>query len=224
MNKVLEFLKTFNQLSQIVLIGVIVFAITFTFGSCQQKTNISKFNQQYEEYRDSVNKVLATADSIAKVSRIRADSLKQDSIKAERQTREINRLRTSLGNNQKEKTRLQQEIDSLKNEYPDTTTISLKKDTLIAELKKDSTVMDSTIRKLEQRDTTRLQTIATITKQSNANLQRAEAAEERLRNLPKPPDDPDKWFFDKFNKPTRTQVGVVSGTIGVIVGILIGGR
>jgi hypothetical protein len=224
MNKVLEFFKTLNQLSQLVLVAAVVFAITFTFGSCQQKTTIAEFNQRYEQYQDSAKKVLVTADSIAKASKLRADSLKQDSIKAARQTREINRLRNSLGDNQEEKDRLQHEIDSLRNVYPDTTAISLKKDTLIAELRRDSTVMDSTIRKLEQRDTTRLQTIATITNESNGNLRRAQAAEERLRNLPKPTDDPDKWFFDKFNKPTRTQVGIVSGTIGLILGIIVGSK
>jgi uncharacterized phage infection (PIP) family protein YhgE len=224
MNKVLEFFKTLNQLSQLVLVGALVFAITFTFGSCQQKTTIAEFNQRYEQYQDSVKKVLFRNDFIANASLARADSLKQDSIKAARQTREINRLRNSLGDTQKEKDRLQRQIDSLRVATPDTSEISLKKDTLIAELRRDSTVMDSTIRKLEQRDTTRLQTIATITRQSNANLQRAEAAEERLQNLPKPPNDPDKWFFDKFNKPTRTQVGVITGTIGLIFGIVIGSR
>jgi hypothetical protein len=224
MNKVLEFFKTLNQLSQIVLVAAVVFAVTFTFGSCQQKTAIAEFNQKYEHYQDSVGKVLAHNDSIAKASQARADSLKQDSIKAVRQTREINRLRNSLGDNREEKDRLQREIDSLRTATPDTTPISLKKDTLISQLRRDSTVMDSTIRKLEQRDSTRLQTITTITNESNGNLRRAQAAEERLRNLPKKPDDPDKWFFDKFNKPTRTQVGIVSGTIGLILGLIVGSK
>ncbi|HRN71175.1 MAG TPA: hypothetical protein PLS49_08405, partial [Candidatus Woesebacteria bacterium] len=201
MNKIVDFIKGLNELSKIILTAVIIFLATSVVNGINRKSAI-------DEYNDSVAVVLQQKDSVEKIMAARADSLKQDSIKAVRQSREINRLRNNLSNTQAEKDRLQREIDSLAKISPDTHPASLKKDTLIAELRKDSTVMDSTIKVLEKRDSIRVQTIAIISRDRDDALGRAERAEHQLENLPNPPEDPDKWFFGLFNKPTRTQVGV----------------
>lgn len=224
MNKIVDFIKGLNELSKIILTAVIIFLATSVVNGINRKSAIDEYNEQYKKYQDSVAVVLQQKDSVEKIMAARADSLKQDSIKAVRQSREINRLRNNLSNTQAEKDRLQREIDSLAAISPDTHPASLKKDTLIAELRKDSTVMDSTIKVLEQRDSTRVQTIARISSDRDDALGRAERAEAQLENLPKPPEDPDKWFFGLFNKPTRTQVGVGGVIIGVITGLIVGGK
>ncbi len=221
MNKILQLLKGLNEVVKIVVVALLVGVVAYSFGSCGSKTELDAWKTKYESYQAETKLVLQQNDSLKMVMKLRNDSIRNDSIKAARQTREINRLRQSLGDNQEEKTRIEHELDSLRQLAPDTSAISLKKDTIIALLREDSVTAHTLIDSLEARDSTRVSEIE-LRKKNEANLlQRAESAEQQLRELPDAPKDPDRWFFGLLKKPTRPVVAVVAAAVGLVAGALL---
>lgn len=216
-----DFLKELNSTTQLILVALVVFTLAYSFGSCGKKTQMDEYNQKYKQYQEQVEKEKHRSDSLQNVVKLRADSARKDSITAAKQTAKIDSLKTSLGKTQSSKTRLEQEIDSLKALQPDTTQISLKKDTLIANLRTDSTNMQRTISELEKRDTTRLEEIAKHKQNVLTQTFRADNLQAKLNLLPKPPADPDRWLFGLVKKPDRVIVGAVSFVAGVIGGIVL---
>lgn len=224
MNKILQLINGLNQAVKLTTVTLLVFAVAYSFGSCGKQTQLDAWKQKYESYQEEVKITLQQNDSLKKIMNIRTDSIRRDSIKAARQTREINRLRESLSNNQEEKTRLENELDSLRQLSPDTSAVSLKKDTVIALLRDDSTNAHALIDSLVSRDSTRVNEIKLLKKNESDAIKRAESAEQKLRELPNAPTDPDRWFFGLFKKPSRGIVAIAAATGGVIIGTLLTGK
>lgn len=224
MKKILQLINGLNQAIKLTAVALLVFAVAYSFGSCGKQTELDAWKEKYETYQEEVKITLQQNDSLKKVMNIRTDSIRRDSIKAARQTREINRLRESLGNNQEEKTRLEEELDNLRQLSPDTSLVSLKKDTIITLLRDDSTRAHTLIDSLESRDSTRVNEIELRKKNEADAIRRAESAEQKLRELPDAPKDPDRWFFGLFKKPSRGIVAITAAAGGVIIGALLAGK
>lgn len=212
-------MTTLSKLIFAILMVVLVGSVIHSYG---KTTELQSYIVKYKAYQDSVKVVLHTSDSIAKINVARADSLRADSIRAVEQDKQIKRLLNNAGSTQKEKARLEEELETLRNASPDTSQISLKKDTIITLLREDSTNAQQTIKKMQEKDLTQTNTISLLRRDNTDFKQRAENAEERLRNLPPcPPTGSDKWFFGLINKPTRKQSAIGGLVVGLVAGVLI---
>lgn len=218
MNKFLQFITSMNQMTQMALITIVLIIAAYSFGSCGKQSEMDKYITEYKKYQKEVIVLKHTADSLDKIARAHADSAKKDSVKADKQTKEIDNLKGKLGNTQEAKSKLQREIDSLKINAPDTSKISLKKDTIIALLRVDSANLQSTIVKLEQRDTTRVNEISKWKNSFNIETIRAGKLQAKLDSLKPPPKDPGKWFFGLLPKPNRVTTGLIAFGVGVVAG------
>jgi hypothetical protein len=221
MKVILDILNQLTRVGKIVFAGLILMLIVSLVHSYGKTTQMQSYIKMYEEYQDSVKVVLRVNDSIAKINLARVDSLEKDSILAVQQQRKIRQLMGNIGSTQDEKERLQRELDSLRQIMPDTSEVSLKKDTIIALLREDSTKTQQVLREMFVLDTQRIETI-NLLKRDNVDLKiRAENAEDKLKKLPQAPVDTDRWFFGLFKKPTRTQSAAIGAAVGLVAGILV---
>lgn len=221
MKTFIERLNQFSKVASVIIVAALSIGLTSFVKSCGEETELEGWNRRYEQVLSERDSVLAQNRRLAEDNERRAALIQRDSSLAEEQTRRIARLRQAMEQTQTSKTRLEQEIETLRQTTVDTSQISLKKDTVIALLREDSTKAAQTILSLEQRDSTRLRTINNLTLSLFDMSTRATKAERLLATLPQPPKDNDKWFFGLFNKPTRTQVGLISYGLGVASGFVI---
>lgn len=215
MNTISKFISDLTRPVQWFFVAVILIGGAYMLGSCGKKTELDKFRQEYEQFKTNAKAAVKHADSLETEIKALTDSAKKDSVAASIQRKKIAQLNNSLGNTAQVNDRLQHEIDSLKSVSPDTSQISLKKDSLIKELRADSAKMYGIILTYEKLDTAQIKEIGTLKETVKLANFRGDSLKKVLDNIPPTPKDPDKWIFG-LKKPTRVEASFI-GAIFILV-------
>jgi len=203
-----------------IAIVVGIFIVSLLLGKFGTNNELDTYIKNYNAYRDSVQTTLLQSDSVKIQLKELIDSIEVDSIKAKIQTGKIATLKSSLNATGRITDSLQRQLDSLKHaSVVDSAGIIKKQDQMIDTLKSQVSLSAHTIQLLEKRDTSRVEQITHLSRALTLSISRGDSLEVKLRNLPKPPKNPDK-LFGIIQMPSRTVVGIVSFTAGVVVGFV----
>lgn len=220
-NKIFEKFKQSKDMLRIAGLVILLILATSFYFDAKKTSEMEEYIESYKAYQEQVQVILQENAALKKSIDARTEQARKDSILAAQKTRAISRLKDSLSTTQDSKTRLESEIDSLRQVAPDTTEVSLKKDTVIALLRQDSTVTHDLIVTYELRDIDRLSEIALHKDNTKEATFRAEKAEAALNALPPAPKDPDKWFFGLLSKPSRKVVAVITAITTSVVTVVV---
>lgn len=219
MTKVWEFLKAIPQTLQLVLVAAVVYLATSWFSNEQHKSSLEEYIEKYNKFRQEAEQTVHVIDSVKKANKEK-DVLILSYIQEANTARAENAKILSRLPDSSVVASLRSNIDSLKAATSDSVelarTVIPAQDTLIKTL--DSTVV---VLKLSQfkmsNENMALRGANTLLISQKSALEIAlEKARNDLTNLPPPPENPDKFFFGLFNKPTRTQIAVIGFVGGVV--------
>lgn len=219
MNKVWEFLKSIPQIVQLVLVAGVVFLVTNIVTDWQNQSKIEAYIEKYKQFQAETKQTVKMLDSVKKVVDQKDEEIVLHIVEANDARAEVARLKAVLPN-PKVIAVLKTRIDSLKAATGDSVvlarTVIPAQDTLIKQ--QDSTIAIQGLSLAAMSiETSALRKANGGLLWQNTTLRTAlDSARKNLTNLPKPPENPDKFFFGLIKKPTRTQA-FVGGVIATIV-------
>lgn len=219
MNKLWELLKSIPQVAQLVLVACVVFLVTNIATSWQSKSMIEGYIEKYKVFQAQTEQTVKMLDSVKKVVDQRDEEILIHIIEANDARAEVSRLKAAMPNPQVIAV-LRTKIDSLKAATGDSValarTVIPAQDTLIKQ--QDSVIVIQKLSMLaKDNENIALRKANGGLLSENLTLKTAlDSARTNLVNIPKPPENPDKWFFGLINKPTRTQA-LVGGFVGGIL-------
>lgn len=223
MKRFLTFMKTIPEVLKLILVGVVMVLVTSFWVGRGAKTEIEGYIRKYEVFQEQTRQTVKMLDSVRAVAKRQDAEIAGHMSAANRYRAENARLLATLPNPATLDS-LRDNIDSLKTVIKDSVemarTIIPAQNILIK--KQDSTIVvwraSHTLLTLENN---RLVTANGLLFSQNGTLRLAlDSARTNLVNIPKPPEDPDKFFFGLFKKPTRMQalgIGFVGGVVTAIV-------
>ena len=223
MDRFLTFMKTAPEVLKLVLVGAVLVLVTSFWAGREAKTELEDYIREYEAFQVQTQQTVKMLDSVRAVVKVQDVAIAAHLDTANRYRRENVRLLAKLPNPAVLDS-LHDNIDSLKAIIKDSVEMARviipAQDTLIR--KQDSTIVvwraSHTLLTLENHE---LLTANGLLLSQNGTLTLAlDSARTNLINIPKPPEDPDKFFFGLLNKPTRLQtlgIGFVGGGITAIV-------
>lgn len=223
MDRFLTFMKTVPEVLKLVLVGAVMVLVTSFWVGRGAKTELEDYIRKYEAFEAQTKKTVEMLDSVQTVVKAQDAAIASHVATANRYKAENARLLTTLPNPAALDS-LHDNIDSLKAIIKDSVemarTIIPAQDTLIKA--QDSTIVvwkaTSTLLTLENNQ---LRDANGLLISQNGTLRFAlDSVRTNLINIPKPPEDPDKFFFGLLNKPTRMQtlgIGFVGGVVTAVV-------
>ena len=220
MIKIWEVLKGIPQTAKFVLVAASVFLVTNIVTNWQSQSTIDHYIEQYEQFQAQTQETVAVLDSVKKEVAKKDEEIVLNIVAANDARAEVERLKAMMPNPQV-LAGLKTKIDSLKAATNDSVVLA-------------RTVIPAQDEVIKEQDTTiKLQKLSMLARDNenialrkanaglisnNATLQWAlDSARTNLANLPKPPENPDKFFFGLIKKPTRTQA-FVGGVIVTVLG------
>jgi hypothetical protein len=220
MNKVWEFLKAIPQAAQLVLVAAVVFLVTNVVTSNSSKSEIQSYIDKYKVFQAQTAQTVKMLDSVKKVIDRKDEEIVLYIVDANDARAEVARLKEAMPNPQVI-AGLKTRIDSLKRATNDSVvlarTVIPAQDTLIKS--QDSTIVVYKFSMLaKENENIALRKINGVLFSEKKILQTSlDSARTNLVDIPKPPENPDKFFFGLFKKPSRTQA-FVGGVIATVIG------
>lgn len=204
--KVLIELRKLSQVSQILVVGALVF-VAFTFGKCDSNSKLNQFRAEFSLLQKEASTAKKFADSTkTEVIRLTNESKEKDSI--------ITKLSFTVEFTNKKRDRLKNVLtvleDSLTNAIDTTEIVAVQEgiiDNLKEQVKEAETVIanQSDIIKSQQFKITKLDSAVAL---ANARGDSLQTVVNKLIDMPKPP----RQFIGKKT------AGILAFTAGVIVG------
>ncbi len=219
LNQLIKFGKAFGQLtqvSQIAVFAALIF-VAFSAGNCNGKTELDSFIVEYNELQRNAQRTTLYADSLQQKVTTLADS-------AKKQDEKIKTLQISISFREREQVTQRRELAQLEDRIEQAradsnlVTVVAVQDTAITNLKEQVETSNHII--TEQKEVIQVQhtQILSLNEALTLSTMRGDSLYTVLSTLPKPPSNPDKFFFGLLPKPSRTVVGVVALTAGVVIG------
>jgi exonuclease VII large subunit len=223
LDEVIKFGKAFGkltQISQIAVIAILIF-VGFSVGNCNGKTELDSFIVEYDALRESAKKTTTYADSLKTEVAHLADSAKRQDEKIKKLTISISFREQQKVAQSKQLTNLESRLDSAKADS-NLIVVVATQDTVISTLKEQVAITESIV--TDQKQLIRVQETQVLALNQALTLSnmRGDSLQTVLSSLPKPPTNPNKFFFGLVSKPSRTTVALVSLAAGVIVGAQLG--
>jgi ABC-type transporter Mla subunit MlaD len=201
-----------NIIIQLILVVVLGYA-AFTVGSCATKTEFEQFTEEYKQVLKDRDRITKHATELEQQAKTLADSAQhlQDT---------IGRWKGIVAARNAERSKLKGNLDSLGVQLAaakDTATMVVTLKAINLNLTQQLAVADSTTKTTQNMFVNSEKQVAFFRRSYELSDQRGDSLQKVLDNLPKPPQDPDKWIFG-LPKPTRTQVAVVATAVGAYGG------
>lgn len=211
----LEFAKEFVSLkwvTQVVVVLTLAY-VAFAVGSCNTTSKFEQFTIEYE-------KVLKDRTRISK----QADSLQQQATTLAQQAGQlqdtISKLKITVSLRNAERAKMKTNLDSLKGQLAtaqDTAEIVVAQQQIIGNLEGQLANADSVNVATQSMLVNTEKQVKFFEQAYKLSDQRGDSLQRLVNDLPKPPQDPDKWIFG-LPKPTRTQVAIVATAAGAFGG------
>lgn len=223
MDRFLTFMKTIPEVLKLVLVGAVMVLVTSFWAGRGAKTTLADYIRESEAFQVQTQQTIKMLDSVQAVVKKQDVEIALHMSAANRYRAENVRLLATLPNPIVLDS-MHNNIDSLKAIIKDSVemarTIIPAQDTLIKA--QDSTIVvwraSHTLLTFENID---LRSANGKLRLQNDILNTSlDSARTNLINIPKPPKDPDKFFFGLFNKPSRMQtlgIGFIGGIVTAVV-------
>jgi ABC-type transporter Mla subunit MlaD len=201
-----------NIIIQLVLVVVLGYA-AFAVGSCTTKTEFERFTEEYKQVLNDRDRITKQALALEQQAKTLADS-------AQQLQDTIGRWKGVVAAQNAERSKLKGNLDSLNVQLAaakDTATMVITLKAINLNLTQQLAVADSTTKATQNMFVNSEKQVAFFRRSYELSDQRGDSLQKVLDNLPKPPQDPDKWIFG-LPKPTRTQVAIVAAAAGAYGG------